>query len=279
MKKLLTLILSCASFVAAFGQTNLDLRSFVQFNDQANDIWGYVDGMGNEFAIIGLRNSTEIVNVTDPDNPVKLHSIPGPSSTWRDMKTWGTYAYITNETGNGLLVIDLSGLPATIQHKYMTFNGELSTAHNVFIDEKGFAYLLGYNDSLRTIPTDNRGAYILDLRTTPYTPTLAGKYTSAYVHDAYVRGDTMWASQIYAGNFAAVDVSVKANPIVLSTQETPSRFTHNSWLSDDGQSLVNSDEVSGGYVSFYNVADLEIMYGYHTTKKVWCCWMPPTKTM
>lgn len=260
MKRLLILIISCVSFVATYGQANINLRSFVQFNDQASDIWGYVDGMGNEFAIIGLRNSTEIVNVTDPDNPVKLHSIPGPNSTWRDIKTWGTYAYVTNETGNGLLVIDLSGLPATIQHKYMTFNGELSTAHNIYIDEKGFAYLLGYNDSLRTIPTDNRGAYILDLRATPYTPTYAGKYSAAYVHDAYVRGDTMWASQIYAGNFAVVDVSVKASPTVLVTQETPSRFTHNSWLSDDGTSLVNSDEVSGGYISFYNVADLENIF-------------------
>ncbi|CAN5277811.1 hypothetical protein BH09BAC1_BH09BAC1_01600 [soil metagenome] len=238
-------------------QTNIDLRSFVPFSDHANDIWGYVDSAGREYALVGLTKSTEIVDITDPDNPVKLHSIAGPTSTWRDIKTWSHYAYVTNETADGLLIIDLAGLPATINHKYVNFNAAVATAHNVFVDEMGFAYLLGYNDSLRSIPTDQRGAYILDLRSDPWNPTYAGKYAAGYVHDAYVRGDTLWAAQIYAGNFAVVDVKVKASPTVLALQETPSRFTHNSWLSNDGKYIVNSDEVSGGYLSFYSVGDIE----------------------
>ncbi len=257
MKSVFSLILLSFCMLIAQGQTSMDLRSIVSFADEANDIWGYVDSMGNEYAIIGLRNSTDIVDVTDPDNPVKLHSIPGPNSTWRDIKTWQEYAYVTNETGNGLLIIDLTGLPNNIATKETNFGAEMATAHNIFIDEKGFAYMFGFNDSVRSIPTDQRGAYIIDLRNDPWNPTYAGRYASAYVHDGYVRGDTMWTSQVYAGNFAAVDVTVKANLVVLANQETPSRFTHNSWLTDDGKYLVNSDEVSSGYISFYDVSDLD----------------------
>lgn len=257
MKRFFSVAVLCLGFSVAFAQTNLSLRSLVSFNDEANDIWGYVDSLGNEYALVGLRNSTEIVDVTDPDNPVKLFSIPGPHSTWRDLKTWSHYAYVTNETGNGLLIIDLANLPNTIATKETNFNAELATAHNIFIDEKGFAYMFGFNDSVRSLPTDQRGAYIIDLRNDPWNPTYAGRYAAAYVHDGYVRGDTMWASQVYAGNFAVVDVRVKGSVTVLATQETPSRFTHNSWLTDDGKYLVNSDEVSGGFISFYDVSDLE----------------------
>lgn len=257
MKRVIILALLCISVFSAQGQSNLDLRSNVTYSDIANDIWGYVDSSGNEYAIMGMRNSTEIIDVTDPDNPVKLHSVPGPNSTWRDIKTWSHYAYVTNETGNGLLIIDLANLPDSISYRETNFGAEMATAHNIFIDEKGFAYCFGFNDSIRSIPTDSRGAYIIDLRNDPWNPTYVGRYSAAYVHDGYVRNDTLWASQIYAGTFAAVDVKVKANLVVLAQQETPSRFTHNSWLTDDGRYLVNSDEVSSGYISFYDVSDLE----------------------
>jgi choice-of-anchor B domain-containing protein len=260
MKRFLSFVLLATVITSSFAQTNISLRALVQFNDEANDIWGYVDSTGNEYALVGLRGGTEIVDVTDPDNPIKLHSIPGPQSTWRDLKTWSHYAYVTNETSNGLLIIDLAYLPDSIAFKEVNFNAELATAHNIFIDERGFAYMFGFNDSVRSIPTDQRGAYIIDLRTDPWNPTFAGRYATAYVHDGYVRGDTMWTSQVYAGNFAVVDVSVKGSLTVLANQETPSRFTHNSWLTDDGKYLVNSDEVLGGYISFYDVSDLDNIF-------------------
>lgn len=238
-------------------QTNIDLRSFLQFGERASNLWGYTDSLGNEYAIIGLQSSLNIVNVTNPDSAQLLHTVPGPSSTWREVRVWDHYAYATNETGNGLLIVDLAGLPGSVQHRYETFGGQLYTAHTVLIDEQGFGYLFGYNDSLRTIPTDQRGAYIIDLRNDPWNPTFAGKYSNAYVHDGFARNDTLWASQIYAGNLAVVDMSIKASPRVLATQETPSRFTHNNWASNDGTLHVTTDEVSGGYIAFYDVSDLE----------------------
>ena len=36
---------------------------------QGNDIWGWVDSTGNEFALVGLRSGFSVVNVTNPSSP------------------------------------------------------------------------------------------------------------------------------------------------------------------------------------------------------------------
>jgi choice-of-anchor B domain-containing protein len=42
----------------------------------------------------------------------------------------------------------------------------------------------------------------------------------------------------------------------MATQATPSNFTHNSWISDDGATVFTTDEVSGAFVASYDVSDL-----------------------
>ena len=37
------------------------------------------------------------VNVSNPSNPIEEFYIPDVNSTWRDIKTWGNYAYITTD--------------------------------------------------------------------------------------------------------------------------------------------------------------------------------------
>jgi choice-of-anchor B domain-containing protein len=76
------------------------------------------------------------------------------------------------------------------------------------------------------------------------------------VHDSYARGDTLYAAHIVNGFFSVLDVSNKANPIVLAQQLTPGVFTHNVWLSDDGQYLFTTDEVSGASIASYDISDL-----------------------
>ena len=71
-----------------------------------------------------------------------------------------------------------------------------------------------------------------------------------------VRGDTLWGAAIYNGEFSVVDVSDKSNPVLLATQSTPNNFTHNCWISDDGNTLFTTDEVSGAYVTSYDVSNL-----------------------
>ena len=74
---------------------------------ELNDIWGWVDSAGNEYAIVGMNDGTSIINLSDPLSPQEVLFVPGMNSIWRDIKTYGNYAYVTTEAMNGLLIIDL----------------------------------------------------------------------------------------------------------------------------------------------------------------------------
>ena len=214
------------------------------------DIWGFVDSAGNEYALVGDEDALSIVDISTPSNPVELYSIDGPSSGWRDMKFWGAYAYCTNESDSGLLIVDLTHIQDSIDYYYFTAgNLNLQTAHNIFIDEKGYAYVVGANVGVG-------GALFFDLNPDPYNPQFVGQYTLRYIHDLYVRGDTMWSAEVNDGIFSVVDVSNKAAPVVLGTAATSFNFTHNTWLNDAGDVLFTTDEVSGAFVGAYDVSDL-----------------------
>jgi hypothetical protein len=88
------------------------LSSFNGNPASAANLWGYVDLDDNrEYAIIGLRNGTGIVEVTDPANPVVVATIAGVTSQWREVKVyqfwnaaanhWDAYAYVTTERAVG----------------------------------------------------------------------------------------------------------------------------------------------------------------------------------
>lgn len=60
----------------ALTQLNVDSLSHINYQQlhaaNLNDVWGYVDEMGNEYALVGTSKGTSIVNVTDPTNPVEV---------------------------------------------------------------------------------------------------------------------------------------------------------------------------------------------------------------
>jgi len=251
------LFFSCSS-QAQISDFNLTSVSNLPYAQDLNDIWGYVDGTGVEYALVGTRTGTSIVSLANPTTPTEILFIPGATSTWRDLKTWGNFAYVTTDQGNdGLLIIDLSPLPAGIPtYQYwrpqLTVNNSTNTlekAHNLYIDEAGFCYIAGSNI--------NAGeTFILDVNTTPGSPILMGATLAIYAHDAYTRGDTRWTSDINDGTFSAYDVSDKNSPISLGFQTTPRNFAHNAWISDDGNSLFTTDEKSNAWVASFNVSDL-----------------------
>ena len=79
---------------------NVSLVGSLQYSEDANDIWGYIDPATNiEYAIVGLRNGTSVVSLDNPANPVQVGYVGGASSTWRDIKTWGNFAYVTTDVG------------------------------------------------------------------------------------------------------------------------------------------------------------------------------------
>lgn len=248
MNKFILVVIISLLTHQAFTQKNLSLLANLPYNTQLSNIWGYVDDNGNEYALVGTEDGVSIVDVSTPTNPVEVKSIHDTASIWRELKVWNKHAYVTNETGNGLLIIDLSSLPNASGITYQHYTGGgMTTGHTIFIDENGVAYVFGTDVA--------QGALILDL-TIPNSPTILGSYTDNYIHDGYVRGDTLWAGAIYAGKFLVLDMSVKSAPVLLSSQTTPGVFTHNCWLSDNGKYLFTTDEVTNSYVTSYDVSDL-----------------------
>ena len=238
--------------VSSFAQNNLDFVSNLPYPDELNDIWGYTDTAGVEYALVGTQVGFSIVSLLDPVNPSELFFIPGDTSIWRDVKTHDQYAYVVNEEAGGLLIVDMTDLPNSVNHQFWTTADtfDYQTAHNIFIDENGIGYLVGGN-------IKNGGAIMLDLNTADrFNPQLLGFYDERYVHDCFVRGDTLWTAEINDGTVSVVDIADKANPIVLARFETPTDFAHNCWLSDDGDFLATTDEIPGATVAMYDVSDL-----------------------
>jgi len=232
----------------------LGKRSYnVSTYGQLSDIWGHVDSLGNEYALVGARNGVSIVDVTDPNNLNEVFYTTGAQTIWRDIKTWNNHAYITNEYSGGLMIIDMSNLPGAITSSDVySFTGvsyPFGSAHNLYIDENGVAYLFGTDYS----PT---ATIFLGLNNNPKIPVELGYFDTYYLHDGMVRGDTLWGGAVNQGMVLALDVSNKSNPVILKTKFTSGFFTHNCWISDDGHTVFTTDEKSAGSVDSYDVSDL-----------------------
>ncbi len=259
MKKIIFFLL-LPFLMSSQSNYNLSLLGTLDWNNtEGSDIWGWADGNGNEYALVGLNNGFSVVNVTTPTNPVEEFFISDINSTWRDVKTFGHYAYVTTEANAGLLIVDLSDMSGNTYFHQTIFNGnnsstEFTAAHNLYIDENGVAYIFGASSNSGSSPAD--GAIFLDVATNPIDPSYLGEWNDFYIHDGMVRGDTMYVGCIYEGELYIVDVSNKNNPQNLGHTTTPSSFTHNAWVSNDGNYVFTTDEQSDAYVGSYNITDM-----------------------
>ena len=249
MANLRLLIIIVLSFISlsSFGQAskNVSFVGKLTYNQPLKDVWGYVDGNGDEYALVGLENGVSIVGLSDPAQPNELHYIPGVGSNWRDLKTWQNFAYISNEDSNGITIIDLSGLPGAITSKD-TIIDQIETAHNLYIDD-GMLFVVGYNGE--------GGIKIFDIATNPMQPTLLGTYNTNYVHDVYVRNDLAYSAEISAGLLTIIDISTPSTPTILGSIDYPGSFTHNTWLNDAGDVCFTTDELPAAYITAWDVSD------------------------
>jgi choice-of-anchor B domain-containing protein len=246
----------------------MSLLGRATYMNDNSDIWGYTDSVGTEYALVGTTAGVSIVEISG-NQPQKKQFIQGPYSIWRDLKTWEHYAYVTHDNPyawntipeHGLLIIDLDSVNQSIP-RYKTINyaipdtlggyDTLKTAHNLYIDENGYCYLFGAN-------IREGGALIFDLNDDPWNPTYVGMWDTYYLHDGMVRGDTLWGSAVYEGLYVVVDVAVKDSAYMMASKGTPNAFTHNTWISDDNQTLFTTDEVGGAFLTAYDVSDLSNM--------------------
>ncbi|MEO9533344.1 MAG: choice-of-anchor B family protein [Crocinitomicaceae bacterium] len=254
MKQLL-LIAGLLSSIQSFSQLNISQLGYVDVplahTTVCNDIWGYEDENNNEYALVGTEHGVSIVDVTDPSVAAEIEWIDGLYSVWRDIKVYGDYAYVTTEAEEGLMIIDLSPLPSSTTLPFTHYSGpsgdEWLSAHNVYQDN-GFVYIFGAGRGIG-------GVIILDVATDPLNPIEVGTFDNWYAHDGYVLNDTGYFAHINDGFFSIVDLTDKANPVLLGTSSTPSIFTHNIWTTADGDFAFTTDEVNGGYLAAYDVSD------------------------
>ena len=227
-----------------------------------NDVWGWTDPTGREFALVGVNSGLSIVEITNPSQPVEKHFISGAYSIWRDIKTWNNYAYVVHDSysggvSDGILIVDLNTIDSS-SISYTNYfpmvqidstNYFFDRAHNVYMDENGVLYVFGSNCGMG-------GALMFDTDSNATSPVYLGAYNGSYYHDGVARGDTLWGAAVYKGRFEAVDVSNKANTQLMAWQGTPNAFCHNIWFSDDNQTVFTTDERTGAFVVAYDVSDL-----------------------
>ncbi len=265
-----TIVFSFSAF-AQVDSLHMQLLGKKTYQYSLSDIWGYVDSTTNkEYALVGSQDGFSVVDVTVPTNPTQKLFVPGAFSLWKDIKTWGHYAYIIHDNqfswsshpDEGVVIVDLDSLVTPRTKTFMPevnqFNGNIDTlrrCHNIFIDENGIMYLFGASGDNGLI--DNGGALMYDLTQDPWNPVYVGSVSNFYLHDGYARDDTLYGGAINIGLLSVFDVRQKNAPLLLATKSTPNQFAHNCWLSDDGNTVFTTDEKPNAYIAAYDVSDLQ----------------------
>ncbi len=232
-----------------------------QTNGIVNDIWGWTDSTTNkEYALVGLQNSTAFVDVTDPENPIRLgrmNTHNGRGGSWRDIKVYNNYAYIVADGAgdHGMQIFDLTRLrnvnSYTVFPPDARYDGGVGSCHNIVINEtEATAYLVGCG---RSAANARGGPIFLDL-SNPLSPTRVGSYSAGgYSHDSqvitYNGPDSDYAGkEIHIGSnedeIVVVDVTNKSNPRRISNLDYPGvEYAHQGWFTEDQRYFLLGDEV------------------------------------
>jgi choice-of-anchor B domain-containing protein len=277
---------------------DIDLLSHVGLGDisaspgAGADVWGFVDlNSDREYAVVGFSTGTAVFDVTDAENPREVGFIDGQTASWRDIKVyqfwnaaagrWNAQAYITTDgSTDGLFVIDLSGLPHSIQR--VNYAGDFTSAHNVFATNADYGTGLSQTGAVPTMVVAgsniNSGpyrAYSVNDPTTPDFEVMPGSGRNDYMHDAASmiitdgRKDTQcvnattYCELLFDFNEDTVDIwdiTVTSDPRRLSsTGYVNANYVHSGWPTEDKQYLFihdEGDERAFGLNSTVNMFDL-----------------------
>ncbi len=266
--------IDCTSGVAsAWDCEEYDLVSFLPVADMAprgvtvNDVWGWTDSeTGKEYALVGRRDGSAFVDVSDPLRPRYLGQLLRPEgsnpSTWTDIKVYKDHAFIVADGAgqHGVQVFDLTQLrnvtePMTFEET-AHYDG-IASAHNIAINEDtGFAYTLGNRAGGETC---GGGLHIINIDE-PTDPTFAGCFAdiqtgragTGYTHDAQCvtydgPDEEHRGKQICMGSnetaLSIADVTDPANPVALAMASYPNvAYAHQGWLTEDQRYFYMNDE-------------------------------------
>lgn len=213
--------------------------------------WGYTSPDGRRFALTGLNDGTSVVEVTDPGNPRRIAHIPGPNNQWREIRTYRQYVYVTTEARHGLDIIDMRD--PSRPRKVQTWSQTFTSAHSLWIDEaRGLLYAHGTRDAAGA----SSGMRVLALEPDQENPREVGAFTDFYIHDSYGRGNLLYAAAISNGFVGILDVRDPGRIRELTRFFTGGRFTHNTWLTQDGRYLFTTDERANRPVEGWDLIDM-----------------------
>ena len=260
-----------------------------------NDMWGWTDsgkrgkgkkarkGGKTDYALVGGTEGTVIVDISRPTAPDVIGILPSHSLAggqfWRDIKVYKHYMFVVSEhTGHGLQVFDLKEIrnatgDYTVFEETAHYDG-FGNSHNLNINtDTGYAYAIGTS-------TCEGGLHMVDL-SDPTNPTFAGCFAGhGYFHDTQCvtykgpdrehRGrEICFSSNAQPHHdpqpddpllnaLSIVDVTDKANPVVLSQTEYPNDgYSHQGWLVPGQKYFLHGDELD------------EVEHGINTTTRVW----------
>lgn len=269
MKKLATLLFCCFAFIQMNAQAALNMTQLSHWDDdtlpiaspgslnlQYSGCWALAVN-NHEIAVLGGARHVLFFDITDPVEPKLIGKFAGTSNTiWREFKSYRNRIYgVSDNTSEGLMIFDLNNAPDTIVRTYWS-NQYFNSAHTITLDTtSGRIYLNGTNVA-------SQGLLILDISQNPDVPTLLASVSvpGGYIHDSFVRHDTIYASSGFEGLFV-LDCTNPQSPQLLASASTGG-YNHNSWSSADGRYLYYTEEIPKGrpwrIVDLQNLATGEI---------------------
>lgn len=221
-----------------------------QWNERStkgyNDVWGYTDEEGREYALLGVRNGTSVIDLSDPASPREISFIQSQYSMWKDIKTYKHYAYVVNEAGGGMQIIDLRQLPEKAE-LVATYSG-FQTSHNLSIDiDQAMLYAEGnHMKPVRVLSLED-----------PLNPVEVNSL-GVECHDIYAQGGVAYVSEGGHSTIGIFDTSDPLNVSLLKRFEIPNAgYVHNAWLNESGTHLMTTEETSGKTIKMWDISDLE----------------------
>jgi choice-of-anchor B domain-containing protein len=255
-----------AGSAGEFPCSAVDLLSVVPLSTfraaSTNDVWGWTDEDGTEYALVGLSNGTGFLNLANPYCPVVAGFLPAEStsSLWRDLETVGNWVVVGSEANDhGLQLFDLThlrGATDTLFAPDAVFTG-VGSSHTVTIDPASGTVAANGADTCE-------GMLFVDV-SDPLAPRGAGCFDGVgYVHDAqcvtYRGPDTEWAGRVVCvaaagetGEIVVVDATDLDAPVELGRLHygraaqlaggSGFGYSHQGWFTEDHRYWVFDDEL------------------------------------
>ncbi len=265
-------VLLCALAALAIGAPTaaalVPVTRNLQFMANRNDYsaagyaacWSYIHGDGREYAVIGTGTGTAIYNVTDPAATYPVGFIAGPTSLWREMKSYRNWIYVVTEGAGaqqGLQIIRMTNPEAPVLAA--TYTGTFVRSHTVSVDTARAILICNGTRNASGLAT---GLRVLSLAN-PEAPVEIGTWPGGaipvseanYVHDSVPIGSRLYASSINSGIQRLLDFTNPAAPVQTSSWTYGGAFTHNAWPDASGNWLYVTDEVNGEPLKIFDISN------------------------